>query len=190
MRVQLVPHPSSLHAADTVVAVGLIAGPESVELTYEISSSTPLVLPPVAPCDGAVGERRSGAAGQRRDGLWRHTCCELFARDARVAGPDVAGPYLEFNFSASGDWAAYAFDAPRQGMRAHDWGGAPMIIAERGGCLVRVSLPRIAVGRRLTLSPTVILETATGFGYWALRHPPGQPDFHAADHLAAGVDIT
>jgi hypothetical protein len=190
MRVQLVPHPSSLHAADTVVAVGLIAGPESVELTYEISSSTPLVLPPVAPCDGAVGERRSGAAGQRRDGLWRHTCCELFARDARVAGP-----YLEFNFSASGDWAAYAFDAPRQGMRAHDWGGAPMIIAERGGCLVRVSLPRvslprIAVGRRLTLSPTVILETATGFGYWALRHPPGQPDFHAADHLAAGVDIT
>jgi hypothetical protein len=182
MRVQLVPHPSSLHAADTAVAVGLLAGPESVELTYEISSAEPLVLPPVA--------RRTGAAGQRRDGLWRHSCCELFARDARVAGPDVAGPYLEFNFSASGDWAAYAFDAPRQGMRPHDWGGAPMIVAERDGRLVRVSLPRLAVGRRLTLSPTVILETATGFGYWALRHPPGQPDFHAVDHFAAGVDIT
>jgi hypothetical protein len=187
MRVQLVPHPSSLHAADTAVAIGLLAGPESVELTYEISSAEPLVLPPVA--------RRTGAAGQRRDGLWRHSCCELFVRDAWVAGPDVAGPYLEFNFSASGDWAAYAFDAPRQGMRPHDWGGAPMIVAERAGRLVRVSLPRvslprIAVGSRLTLSPTVILETATGFGYWALRHPPGQPDFHAVDHFAAGVDIT
>lgn len=184
MSLRLVPHPSFLYAAGTAVAVRVLAGPESVELVYEINSAEPPVLPAAAERDGAVGERRGSAAGQRRDGLWRHTCCELFARDARVAGP-----YLEFNFSASGDWAAYAFDAPRQGMRAHDWGGAPMIVAERGGLLVRVSLSRMALGRYLTLSPTVVLETAAGFGYWALRHPPGPPDFHAADHVAAGVEI-
>ncbi|MDE2220751.1 MAG: hypothetical protein KGJ52_10270, partial [Gammaproteobacteria bacterium] len=32
-------------------------------------------------------------APRRRDGLWRHTCVELFARRAGIAS------YLEFNFS-------------------------------------------------------------------------------------------
>ena len=43
------------------------------------------------------------------DGLWRHTCCEIFvARDGSPA-------YHEFNFSPSGEWAAYAFSGYREG---------------------------------------------------------------------------
>lgn len=48
----------------------------------------------------------------RADGLWRRTCFELF-----LGEPDSAA-YREYNFSPSGEWAAYAFDGYRDGMRA------------------------------------------------------------------------
>ncbi|MEP9357206.1 DOMON-like domain-containing protein [Sphingomonas sp. KR3-1] len=47
----------------------------------------------------------------RTDGLWQRTCFELFLRDPE------SGAYLEFNFSPSGEWAAYRFDGYRAGMR-------------------------------------------------------------------------
>lgn len=47
----------------------------------------------------------------RRDGLWNSTCFELFVLDP------AGGAYLEFNFSPSGEWAAYQFDGYRAGMR-------------------------------------------------------------------------
>ena len=46
----------------------------------------------------------------RADGLWQRTCFELFLRRAGEAG------YVEFNFSPSGEWAAYQFDGYRDGM--------------------------------------------------------------------------
>jgi hypothetical protein len=51
------------------------------------------------------------AAPERADGLWRTTCFELFLRR-----PDEKA-YIEFNFSPSGRWAAYAFDDYRKGGR-------------------------------------------------------------------------
>jgi hypothetical protein len=42
------------------------------------------------------------------DGLWEHTCFEAFVG---VAGETA---YHEFNFSPSGEWAAYAFSGYRQ----------------------------------------------------------------------------
>lgn len=51
------------------------------------------------------------APPDRTDGLWHHTCFELFMRDPSD------GAYLEFNFSPSGQWAAYQFDGYRAGMR-------------------------------------------------------------------------
>ena len=46
----------------------------------------------------------------RADGLWQRTCFELFLRRPGHAG------YWEFNFSPSGEWAAYRFDDYRAGM--------------------------------------------------------------------------
>jgi len=46
----------------------------------------------------------------RADGLWQRTCFELFLRRPGEAG------YCEFNFSPSGEWAAYRFDDYREGM--------------------------------------------------------------------------
>ncbi len=46
----------------------------------------------------------------RADGLWQRTCFELFLKRPGEAG------YCEFNFSPSGEWAAYRFAGYREGM--------------------------------------------------------------------------
>ena len=46
----------------------------------------------------------------RADDLWQTTCFELFLRGEGAA-------YREYNFSPSGEWAAYAFDSYREGRR-------------------------------------------------------------------------
>jgi len=51
------------------------------------------------------------ATPARADGLWQRTCFELFLLDPATGG------YFEFNFSPSGEWAAYQFDGYRAGMR-------------------------------------------------------------------------
>ena len=50
--------------------------------------------------------------GQRADGLWAHSCFEAFVRGG------AREPYYEFNFAPSSDWAAYRFDAYREGATA------------------------------------------------------------------------
>lgn len=129
-------------------------------------------------------DMRSSAGGSRVDGLWRETCCEIFiAGESSQDGAYREGTYLEFNFSPSGDWAAYAFDAPRQGMRAHLWQGEPPRIERLStGATVslRVALPVDALvgldAARVGLA--AVMKTDRGLSYWALRHPGPQPDFH------------
>lgn len=128
---------------------------------------------------------------QRRDELWRHTCLELFARRESAAG------YLEFNFSPSGDWAAYQFDDYRSGQRRCEPQAVGISVHALGPGQLRIQaraqLPATAPGRaveprwRLALAAVIEADDAT-LGYWALRHPGGKPDFHAADSF--GVALT
>ena len=132
-----------------------------------------------------------GAAQPRRaDGLWRHTCFEAFFRPG--GGPG----YLEFNFSPSGEWAAYRFDARREGMRllAMTREPVPRTAGEPDG-------PRLSVDLQLPVAPVAtlqlglaaVIEAADGTpGYWALRHGPGTPDFHDPESftLRLGRDAT
>lgn len=164
----LLPHPacgaSPLHAlsvSGTLSAAGLL------RLNYLLQGDLQgLRLPPHSP------------SPQRRDELWRHTCLELFARR------DDEQSYLEFNFSPSGDWAAYRFDAYRQGQSP--WLQQPISVAVRppGGehllIQARAQLPAGAtIGWRL--GPAAVIESSDGsLSYWATRHAGAQPDFHAA----------
>lgn len=122
----------------------------------------------------------AAAAGERRDGLWHHTCFEAFIR-----GSD--GPaYVELNFSPSSCWAFYAFDAYRQGMRSPPV-DPPVIVHARAGddvlCL-DATVPAAVVGTALPsgshrLGLTAVVEDEAGHHtWWALAHPPGKPDFH------------
>lgn len=124
-------------------------------------------------------------APERRDELWRHTCCEVFL--AEGGGP----AYWEGNFSPAGDWALYHFTAYRQGMTAPAITRPPAITVSRDpACLqLRAELDLAGLGwpnpeqpepPRLALA-AVVATRAGAPSYWALRHPPGPPDFHHPD---------
>ncbi len=126
-------------------------------------------------------------APERTDQLWEHTCFEAFLR---AKGDDA---YHEFNFSPSAQWAAYAFDRYRTGMRAVDV-EAPAIRRVTGfhnpDSVVEVSasLPVALAGRTVRIGLSAIVEELSGAkSYWALAHPPGQPDFHHSDCFALEI---
>jgi hypothetical protein len=111
------------------------------------------------------------------DRLWAHTCCEVFIAEE---GSDA---YREFNFSPSGQWAAYGFAAYRQRAAGFALAGAPVIsvrLDTRGLDLVALLGPKLLPDAgALQLALTGVVEDAAGgLSYWALRHPGQQPDFH------------
>jgi len=147
--------------------------PTALSVAFRLTGGVAdLRIPPVRP-------------GNRTDELWRHTCFEAFVR------PEGAEAYYEFNFSPSGEWAAYRFDRYREGMANADTDAA--IQARLHGAdldlLATVTLgalPDLAGPWRVGL--TAVLEAADGsLSYWSVAHPPGRPDFHSADCFALEV---
>jgi hypothetical protein len=169
MRQALKPHPDFPAAAVTGLDVDVARdGPGSLMLAYTLTGAlADLVVPP-------------RASPARTDELWRHTCFEAFLRTPHDQ------TYFEFNFAPSGQWAAYRFDAYRAGMSAAFGLAPPHIEATLTGETLTVNvgldlsgladLPADAAWR-LGLS-AVIEAKDGGRSYWALAHPPGQPDFH------------
>ena len=160
------PHPISASPVSRIaVQVSRIA-PDLLGLTYWIGGDLRRVAFP-----------RHRAAG-RTDGLWRHSCCEAFV--------GAGTGYYEFNFSSSSEWAAYRFDGHRTGMR--DAAIDPLTVGwEREGEAARLTatlrLPSDAAG---PLGLSAIIEDASGNrAFWALAHPPGDPDFHDPACFAA-----
>ena len=118
--------------------------------------------------------------------LWTHTCFEAFIRIGDMAA------YHEFNFSPSGEWAAYAFERYREGRPLHEAALHPGIRTEVSGDVLRleatVRLDRLSpqhVRAALALGLSAVIEDADGaLSYWALAHPTGKPDFHHAAAFA------
>jgi hypothetical protein len=135
--------------------------------------------------EGMIDRLRVPAAksSRRADGLWQHTCFEAFVA---LKGSST---YYEFNFSPSGEWAAYRFRSYRDGVFLENEDLDPRIaVRRRADALelnadVRLALLRAAPGPgslRLGLS-AVIEDTRGRLSYWALRHAAGKPDFHDPD---------
>ena len=156
------PHPETPPVAVETMTVLMRQSGGLLWLTYEVRSSRTLRF--AAPMDRA-----------RADGLWQTTCFELFVADAIGTG------YSEFNFSPSSQWAAYRFNAYRDGMKKRTMQLAPEIAvvysAEFLILTASVAMDIIASASALALS-AVIEETDGTKSYWALAHPPGKPDFH------------
>jgi hypothetical protein len=129
----------------------------------------------------------AGLAAQlhgRTDGLWRHTCMEVFIRSC-PASPD-SGPYLEFNLAPGGQWAAYRFSGYRAGMAPLTGIHPPRIElrtqSERLLLAAEVEIPADHAAMALRLGLAAVVENAERqLGYWALRHAGEQPDFHHPD---------
>jgi hypothetical protein len=145
---------------------------EGLGLRYSIAGEVHKLRVP-APRTARIAER-----------LWQHTCCELF-----VAGAGE-GAYHEFNFSPSGEWAAYAFTGYRSGAALCGEAFAPGISVKRSASalLLECRVP-VATERKLKLGISAVIEALDGkLSYWALRHPPGKPDFHHREAFALELD--
>ncbi len=133
------------------------------------------------------------------DGLWQQTCFEAF-----VALPGEKA-YREFNFSPSGQWAAYAFSderiretaacelpAPRLSItRAPDelvleaW-LRPSAVSDTNdaGCAAVLHASTLRAGF------TAVIQAQDGsLSYWALHHPSDRPDFHCKDGWTASITL-
>jgi len=126
------------------------------------------------------------AAGSSRaaDRLWEHTCGELFI--ARKGEPG----YQEFNFSPTGEWAHYAFSDYRKPTLAMN-PAAPQITVRREAnrLVLDARAPLRGDGAIMVAISAVVEERDDGvLSYWALRHPPGKPDFHHRDAFAMELD--
>jgi hypothetical protein len=117
----------------------------------------------------------------RAKDLWQTTCLEAFFRES--GSPS----YQEWNFAPSGDWAAYAFSAYREGMTDLEVGAPPYIRMEDNltwwtlGATIAVE-----AGKNWEFNLAGVLEEKDGTkSYWALAHAPDKPDFHHADCFVA-----
>jgi len=124
-----------------------------------------------------------GEPGGRANGLWRHTCCEVF-----IALADTAR-YYELNFSPARQWAAYEFDSYRVGMQVLNIAAEPQITVKKSahGLELEAVVPlngslAADAGRPRRIAVTAIVELEDGtLCYWSARHPQGKPDFHHPD---------
>jgi hypothetical protein len=129
------------------------------------------------------------SSSRRSHELWRHTCFELFV------GAQNDAEYYEFNFSPSGEWALYEFRDYRDGGPVGGDALEPQIAVVRDGGGLHLNavvpldrLPGIQPRIGLALGLAAVLESLNGeLSYWALRHPPGKPDFHHLDNFALRI---
>lgn len=165
MRLALTPHPD--FPSDAIAAVEAEvarAAPERVDLIYRARGDIARLLVP-APADP-----------ERTDGLWASTCFELFAK------PAGGEAYCEFNFAPSSQWAAYAFDGYRAGMRELALETPAIEISASDDVFelrVAVEASVLRAGALLALT-AVVEETSGAKSYWSVRHAAGKPDFHHA----------
>jgi hypothetical protein len=128
---------------------------------------------------------------KRAERLWQHTCFEAFI------GHRDSPAYHEFNFSPSGEWAAYAFRGYRDRDAAADHPYEPRIevrrLPDRLELDADIALDRLQWIQHLAvlkLGLSAVIEEESGaLSYWALKNPAGKPDFHRPDALALELDL-
>jgi hypothetical protein len=167
-RTALSAHPAAPPRGIGAIAVRLTVTPEVLTLECRLEARPAALRLPAA------------ATPARRDGLWQHSCCELFV------APAAGSAYREFNFAPSGEWAAYAFTAPRADMAPLALRRAPQIATtlDTDAVTVRVEIDRADLAAAGAAGPlrfgiaAVVEDAAGGLSYWALAHPGPRPDFH------------
>ena len=171
---RLILHPDSYCAAVNRIEASVTrAGGTRLALEYALAGNTGAIRLP-APGRTVRGEE-----------LWKSTCFELFIR------AEESSAYYEFNFTPACEWAAYVFSAYRAGMHDLEMSEDPSIETKTtpNAFTIKVGLDLSAfLSSReapLRLGLSAVVEEKNGSkSYWALRHPPGRPDFHHPDCFA------
>ena len=170
MRLNLQSHPTTpVSAIDDIAVEWSMSETGTIWLRYEAS--------------GDVGEVKlpdHQDQAQRMDNLWKSTCFELF-----LSEPEQES-YCEFNFSPSGNWAAYSFRRYRDAMEPLSLIQSPKIFLDLSDAHVALEvtfgLPDNWTHNQLDASLSAVIEMQHGEkSYWALAHPAAKPDFHHRD---------
>jgi hypothetical protein len=124
---------------------------------------------------------------QRMDNLWENTCFELFLSEP------VKEQYCEFNFSPSGNWAAYSFRRYREEMAPLALAQTPEIFMDFSDSHIALEvsfgLPDIWIQNELDAGLSAVIEMESGEkSLWALVHPAARPDFHHRDGFALKME--
>ncbi len=124
------------------------------------------------------------APSARTDELWKTTCFEIFWQPIGEAG------YREFNLSPSGQWAAYDFDAFREGMRDAPVDAIALALAQTESELILdvTIVADLAVPAQVALN-AIVEHSGVSVQYWALAFGPGKPDFHSEATRQLIVDV-
>ncbi len=159
------------HAGSTVSSV------DSISVGLSLTSAGKLWLRYHMKCEPHFISFPDAGDVERADGLWQTTCFEAFLKH-----PDEDA-YLEFNFSPSRSWAAYSFENWRAGQANQRLHNSPEIYLDFSDSHIALEaelhLPDHWVNSALDISVCAVVEESDGIkSYWALAHPPGNPDFH------------
>lgn len=166
----LLPHPDTPEPAVRTLSVAVERDGARLWLRY------------VVECDMEAIAWPAPAAPTFADGLWQHTCFEVFVHSGQGAA------YCEGNFSPSWEYAFYAFSGYREGMTALPHAADPEIgldlAHDQFALEVNVDMASIApdlATSNWTIGLSAVIENENGRkSYHALAHPGGAPDFHHA----------
>jgi hypothetical protein len=154
MQVELIAFPGIPHP-DIAIRVEVERRKDVLELRYRLSGEAGDVLFP------------EPAMPVRTDGLWQHSCFELFVRPAGGDG------YVEFNLAPSTRWAAYGFTGRRDGMADLPLARAPEIEPAPDGLRAAILVSDLPGGDWQVGLSAVIEERSGRKSWWALAHPGG-----------------
>jgi hypothetical protein len=172
----LAPFPSARHLPSVTIGGAIARHANALAIRYRLLGRLREVLIP-----------EPAAVPDRRDGLWKDMCFELFLA---VRG---SPPYWEFNLSPAGHWNVYRFTSYRQGMEEErEFSSLPFRVERQSGSLslsLELDLDRIAGGDQfLEVAVSAVIKQRDGsVTYWALTHPGPKPDFHRREGFVVAL---
>ena len=171
----LICHPKTPALGVSRIELGWTLLPDGrLMLRWKVEGAQHLVVP-------------SFAGKGRADGLWEHSCFEIFLKDSTKKGGTA---YREFNFSPSERWAAYGFGRYREDTTEIDIDFTPTITAGKGlhMFICTVMLPATLLEGFTHAGVSAVIEEEGGHkSYWALSHAADVPDFHRAESFSLSI---
>jgi len=193
-------HPSELRKPNHLVRAKLRWSPVDggkLLLFYEVQGAERVVWPTA---EAGARENSDSLSGRRLDGLWKATCFECFL------GPFAERQYIEWNFSVTGDWAAYSFKDYRDGMIQASVSPPHIHLSKKSDRFssdrlflevetevpdeLRASVSDVADFSHFEASLTAVIVEASEEKpfYWAVEHRREKPDFHARESFTRMVE--
>lgn len=169
-------------AADFFVFAGLTLSQVGFDFVFRLEGDLKKVL-----CSKSSFELGVGELCLRQEGLWNHTCFEIFLKPFALSDS-----YYEFNFSTLGIWDVFAFESyrnPKVLKKSFDFELVGLkwdpVLNELGGSVMILKkdlMDQVCARKGSCFGLTAVVEDVSlNKSYWALAHSGVKPDFHQSE---------